>query len=111
MALVRRILVTLLGIVVAVVLAFAAYVASKQNVRFNPPAPRIAAAPGDSAAIERGRYLVEDVVVCATCHGNPDSAAAIARGDRVALSGGYEWKIPPGNFFARNITSDAATGI
>jgi mono/diheme cytochrome c family protein len=111
MAIVRRILFTLLGIVVAVVLAFAAYVASRQDVRFNPPAPHVAAAPDDTAAVERGRYLVENLVVCANCHGDPASKASVAKGERIALSGGGEWKIPPGNFYAPNITSDAATGI
>jgi mono/diheme cytochrome c family protein len=110
-AILRRILVTVLGIAVALVLACAAYVASRQNLRYDTPAPKIAGAATDSATVERGRYIAQNLVVCANCHGDPAQAKAAVRGERVALSGGYEFKIPPGNFYAPNITSDAATGI
>jgi mono/diheme cytochrome c family protein len=110
MKLLRRILVTLLGIVVALVLAFALFVASRQDLRYDVPAPHLTAST-DSATVERGRYLVEDVVVCAKCHGDITRAEDIERGIRVPLSGGYVFDIPPGKFYPPNITPDVATGI
>jgi mono/diheme cytochrome c family protein len=110
MKLLRRILVTLLGIVVALVAAFAVYVASRQDLHFSAPAPHITAS-ADSATVERGRYLVEDVVNCAKCHGDQARVADYEQGVPVDLVGGYVFDIPPGKFYPPNITPDVATGI
>jgi hypothetical protein len=40
---------------------------------------------------------------------NPDSL--IALGPEVSLSGGYEFDMPIGKIYTRNITPDSATGI
>ncbi len=102
-----------LGLLLAVVLAvagFAGYVASRQDLKFDAPYPEIAATT-DSSIVERGRYLVRDVAQCAQCHGDTKRMAERDAGQEVALSGGYFWDIPPGTFYARNITPDSATGI
>lgn len=109
MKLVRRILVSLLGIVVVAVAGFAIYVASRQDLRFAAPAPHVAART-DSATVARGRYLVEDLVGCAECHAD-SRVQNPAPGARVALAGGNSFVIPPGTFYVPNITPDPATGI
>ena len=100
-------LVTLIAILFAI---GAIFVASRQNLKFNPPYPRISAST-ESAAILRGRYVVRDLVNCYTCHGDTTHLAEATLGIEIPMSGGFTWRIPPGTFYARNITSDSATGI
>ena len=106
----RKILLTLVALVVVAVAGLAIFIAARQNLTFDAPYPRISAST-DSAVVERGRYLVRNVVNCAVCHGDTTHKAAMMAGADVPLSGGYHWTIPPGTFYARNITPDAATGI
>src|SRR5262245_43718430 len=106
---VRRVVLTLVALIVAVVAAGAAYVASRQHLMFDAPYPEVAAST-DSAVIARGHYLVRNVVNCATCHGDPAQSDAEMAGIDVPLSGGFAWRIPPGTFYSRNITPDE-TGI
>ncbi len=106
----RKILLALVGLVALVVAAGAVFVASRQNLRFDPPYPGVTAST-DSAVIARGRYLVRDIVNCAQCHGDTTQRAALAEGADVPLSGGNTWVIPPGTFHARNITPENETGI
>lgn len=106
----RKILLTLVALIVIAVAGIAIFVASRQNLTFDPPYPEIAAST-DSATIERGRYLVRNVAPCAGCHGDTTQHAAMMAGADVPLSGGYRWPIPPGTIYARNITPDPETGI
>ncbi|HEY6867466.1 MAG TPA: c-type cytochrome [Candidatus Eisenbacteria bacterium] len=106
----RTITLTVLALVLAVVLALAVVVASRQHLRFDVPYPPVAAST-DPAVIERGRYVVRDVANCAVCHGDPARYEALTNGEEVALIGGHEWAIPPGRFYARNLTPDSATGL
>jgi mono/diheme cytochrome c family protein len=109
-AVLRKILLGLLVLIVLAVVGITVFVASRQNLKFNPAYPEIAAST-DSAVIARGHYLVRTVVNCASCHGDTAKKAEFERGEDVALSGGFRWAIPPGTFYARNITPDAETGI
>ncbi|NOT33892.1 MAG: cytochrome C [Candidatus Eisenbacteria bacterium] len=106
----RRILLTLVMLLVVAVAAAAVFVASRQNQKFDPPYPQVTAS-GDSSVIERGRYVVRDVVNCASCHGDTTQLAARMSGADVPMSGGFKWNIPPGTIYARNITADPATGL
>jgi len=106
----RKILLALVGLVVLVIAACALFVASRQNLKFNPPYPEVVAS-ADTAVIARGHYLVRDIVNCAQCHGDTTMHAAMTAGDDIPLSGGFHWDIPPGTMYARNITPDAETGI
>jgi len=65
----RRILFTLLMLIVLVVAAGALFVASRQNLKFDTPRVDVTAST-DPAVIERGRYVVRTVVNCASCHGD-----------------------------------------
>ena len=46
-----------------------------------------------------------------TCHGDPKQRAAYTTGADVPLVGGFEFAIPPGEFYTRNLTPDAETGL
>ena len=96
MKLLRRILVSILAVVVVVVTGFAAWVASRQNLRFDAPLPAVAAST-DSSVIARGHYVVRNVAPCAACHGAANALAAYTAGEDVPLSGGFVFAIPPGN--------------
>ena len=106
----RRILAASLALVVIAVAGLAVFVAARQNLTFDAPYPPISAST-DSATIERGRYLVRNVVNCASCHGDTARMADMMEGADIPLSGGYHWTIPPGTIYARNITPDGETGI
>ena len=106
----RRVLLGLALFLAVAVAALAIYVASRQHLRFNAPEPPIAAS-ADTAVIARGHYVVRVVGNCAACHGATDQVKAYRAGVDVPLSGGFEFKIPPGEFRVRNITPDPETGI
>ena len=106
----KKILFAILGLAMLAVVAGIAYVAARQNLKFDAPYPEVQAT-ADSAVIERGHYLVRNVVNCAQCHGDTTQHAAQMAGADVPMSGGFHWDIPPGTFYAKNITPDPETGI
>jgi len=85
-------------------------VGARQHLTFDAPYPDVVAST-DSAIVERGHYIVRSVAPCASCHGDPAQAAANAQGADVPLVGGFEFAIPPGRFYTRNLTPDSATGL
>ena len=70
------------------------------------------AAPPSRAAgdLDRGRYLVENVMVCGNCHTAKDSEARPIRSRHLA-GDGVTWDVPPFAGAAPNITPDRETGI
>jgi mono/diheme cytochrome c family protein len=106
----KKLLAVIGVLLVLVVAGFAVYVATRQNLKFGAPFPAVAAS-ADSAVIARGRYVVRNLAACAGCHAGPGTHDAYANGEDVPLAGGFEWNIPPGRIYARNITPDAETGI
>ncbi|WNZ63826.1 cytochrome c [Myxococcus sp. MxC21-1] len=83
------------------------------------PAPRAPAVPpvtasADAAKLERGRYLVENVLACGSCHTPRDWARYGGPASGPSLSGAC-WDDPawelPGRVCAPNITSDPEHGI
>ena len=106
----KKILLSLLLLIVVVVIGVYAYVMTSWDKDFDAPYPELAAVD-DSAVLARGEYLIYGPGHCAYCHISPDKIPAIAAGERVPLSGGWEMSIPPGTFRAPNITPDKETGI
>jgi mono/diheme cytochrome c family protein len=107
----KKLLIGLMIVIVLVVAGFAIYVASRQHLTFDStPLPPVAAST-DSTVIERGHYVVRTLTVCEGCHGDPKRPEAVLAGEEVPLSGGFEFNIPPGKFYPRNITPDRETGI
>jgi len=102
--------VRLIGLAFVLLIAgFALFVATRQNLRFDRPLPDVVAST-DSSVIERGRYIVRSVANCAGCHADSRAGKPVDP-MTVSLSGGHMWDIPPGKFYARNITPDLETGI
>ena len=110
MKLFGRIVRILFVVLLIAVTALAVFVASRQKLRFEASEPAVVAS-SDSAVIARGHYLVRNVALCGACHGAPAAHAEFVAGADVPLSGGFEFKIPPGEFYVRNITPDVETGI
>ena len=106
----RKILLSLAVASIVAILVAAAFVVSRQNLVFDAPYPEITAST-DSAIVARGRYIVCDVAICASCHGDIARREEYMAGEETALSGGFAWDIPPGRFHAPNITPDDETGI
>jgi mono/diheme cytochrome c family protein len=106
----RRVLAAVAALLGVFVLGFTIFVAARQHLTYNPPSPAVTAS-SDPAVIARGRYVVRNLVNCAGCHGDTTRRAEQMDGQDVPLSGGNRWDIPPGIFYARNITSDSATGL
>ena len=106
----KKVLTGLGAVIVLVVAVVAAYVASRQHLKFDRPYPAVAAST-DTAVVARGRYVVRRLANCGACHGDPQQAERNLEGEEVPLSGGFAFKIPPGEFFVRNITPDPETGI
>ncbi|KAA3617756.1 MAG: cytochrome C [Calditrichaeota bacterium] len=65
----------------------------------------------DSAMIERGRYLVYGPAHCMDCHSPMEQVVKNEDNSELPLSGGFGLQIPPGIFYAPNITPDKETGI
>ena len=107
----RKILISGASVLGVLIVVGAVFVSARQNLRFDDtPYPDVAAST-DSAVVERGRYIVRVAAPCAGCHGDPSQRAAYARGADVPLVGGVLFDIPPGQFYTRNLTSDAETGL
>jgi mono/diheme cytochrome c family protein len=107
---VRKILLGIVLVVVVFIAGFAAFVASRQHLKFVAPDIAVAAST-DSTVIARGHYIVRRVTNCAGCHGDTTKSAALLAGEDVPLCGGSVFDIPPGKFYPRNITPDNETGI
>jgi len=103
----------ILAYVVAGVLGLVVIVLGIAELRwdrtFQAPATHIVASR-DSSVIARGRYLAYGPAHCVGCHVAP-SDTALARSGQPPLAGGGVFRIPPGTFYARNLTPDSATGI
>jgi len=80
------------------------------NKTYDAPLPDIKAST-DSAVIARGEYLVFGPAHCGECHVDLEGYKRAVKGERVALSGGYEFKLPFGKVYSKNITNDMETGI
>jgi mono/diheme cytochrome c family protein len=106
----KKVLTGLGAVIVLVVAVFTIYVASRQHLKFDRPYPAVAAST-DTAVVARGRYVVRRLANCGACHGDPQQIDRNREGEEVPLSGGFSFKIPPGEFFVRNITPDPETGI
>ena len=96
----------LLLLVVGAVLA----VLLRWDRTFEAPLPDIHAST-DPDVVAAGRYLAYGPAHCANCHVPPELHPALERGEEPPLSGGVEFRPPPGTFRTPNLTPDRATGI
>jgi mono/diheme cytochrome c family protein len=100
------------ALILLIVICVSAVVPFRQNLKYEAPFPEITASK-DTAVISRGRQLVFGAAHCADCHtnhnGNVDSL--LEAGVVVPLSGGFNFELPVGNIYSKNITPDSLTGI
>src|SRR6478735_6826787 len=107
----RKILLAAAGVLVVIIVGGGIFVSARQNLRFDAtPYPDVVAST-DSAVVARGHYIVRVVAPCAGCHGDPSQRAQYVSGADVPLVGGFDFDIPPGQFYTRNLTSDSVTGL
>jgi len=106
----RKILRSLGALLLIVIVGGGAYVGTRQHLTFDRPYPDVTAST-DSAVVERGHYIVRVVAGCASCHGDPTQRRSYMTGSETPLVGGFQFAIPPGQFYTRNLTPDSATGL
>lgn len=85
-------------------------VLGRQNIKYDRPYPAITAS-SDSAVIMRGKHLVFGAAHCADCHTKTNVDSLLKLGQDVPLTGGFEFKLPLGKIYSKNITPDEETGI
>lgn len=61
--------------------------------------------------IAHGKYLVYGPAHCSGCHVSINQMARIDAGEELPLIGGFEFTLPFGKLYSRNITMDRETGI
>lgn len=97
-------------VLLTIVLAVSALTASRQNLKFDAPYPKIQSS-SDTAVIARGKHLVRSIAHCADCHSPYNNDSLLALGQEAPLIGGRLFEFGLGNFYSRNLTSDSVTGI
>ncbi|MBI1288735.1 MAG: cytochrome C [Flavobacteriales bacterium] len=108
----KRVLLVLLLIVVALIVGGYVFVNKAYNHSYNEEFPvEEITINADSAMITHGKYLALGPAHCAHCHSTLDNIEALERGEEVPMHGGFAFELPFGNIYSRNITSDVETGI
>ena len=97
-------------ILLVVIVGVSITVAARQNLTYEAPLPDIVLST-DSAVLARGKALVYGPAHCTDCHSPDAKPEDLASGVEVPLTGGYEFDLPVGKFYSKNITPDDATGI
>ncbi len=95
---------------IILIIGLVIFVYANSNPKFDAPYPEIAASL-DSSVIARGEYLVYGPAHCVDCHSTITSLSQRMSSDKMPLSGGFKFDIPPGIIHTPNITSDVETGI
>lgn len=107
---IKKILLGMLFLASMAVIGLAVAVFIRKDRTFEVPYPDLKAST-DSAVIARGRYLVYGPAHCSFCHAPTPEFFRVDKGEEVALSGGFDFKLPIGMIYAPNITQDKETGI
>jgi len=108
----KKILLTLLAIVVAAIIGLYLYIQSSWDKKYDWPGPDLKSST-DSTIIARGKYLVEGPAHCVSCHvsGFEDMVKADS-GYAVQLKGGVKFSMGPiGSIYTRNLTPDKKSGL
>jgi len=109
---IRKVLLSILGLVVLAVIGFYVYVQSTWDKTYDWPGPDLKVST-DSAVIARGKYLVNGPAHCISCHvGSFQEMVDADNGMQVPLQGGIGFTLGPlGTIYTRNLTPDKETGI
>jgi cytochrome c553 len=108
----KKIIITLIAIIMLVVMGAVLFVNLSYEKDYSESHP-IAEMEieGDSAMIAHGKYLAHGPAHCSHCHAPMSEFAKMENGEDVSLTGGFGLEIPPGTFYAPNITPDTESGI
>lgn len=108
----KRVLLILLVLIVAIAIGAYVFVNKAYNQNYNADYPvKEITINADSAMIAHGKYIALGPAHCAHCHTTMDNIEALERGEEVPMHGGFDFELPFGHIYSRNITSDVETGI
>jgi mono/diheme cytochrome c family protein len=96
--------------ILTIIIGLVVFVFARANRTFEAPYPEIAASL-DSSLIARGEYLVYGPAHCAYCHAPTSEIPRLNAGEKVPMSGGFDFVLPVGVVHTPNITLDKETGI
>ena len=98
-------------IILFLIVGVTATTALRQHMTYDAPYPAIKAST-DTAIIAKGRHIILGPGHCADCHSPVRNVDSILKlGQDPPLSGGFEFALPFGKVYTKNLTSDSATGI
>jgi mono/diheme cytochrome c family protein len=109
---IKKILLGILGLVLIIIIGFVSFIYSSYDKDYSSeyPVPDLKV-EGDSAMIERGRYLAQGPAHCIDCHSPIEKVMNHEGEEDLMMSGGFGLELPPGKFYAPNITPDEEAGI
>jgi mono/diheme cytochrome c family protein len=109
---IKKIILSIVGLLIIIIIGIVGFVYSSYDKNYNSEYPVTdLKVESDSAMIERGRYLALGPAHCIDCHAPMELVSELKGDDEPAMSGGFGLEIPPGTFYAPNITPDIETGI
>ncbi|MDZ7847197.1 MAG: hypothetical protein U5L96_10720 [Owenweeksia sp.] len=92
----KKILITVLIVVVVLIAGFAGFVQATYDKNYDEEYPVAdLKVEADFAMIERGRYLVYGPAHCSHCHVPFEKLEEVEAGKEVPLTGGFDLEIPP----------------
>lgn len=108
----KKILAGLLLVLAVVIICFVVFVnvSSPTNYSSLYPIEDLQIESSESL-IERGAYLVNGPAHCTHCHVPEENLMELEMGTTFPMIGGFGLELPPGTFYAPNITADVKTGI
>lgn len=108
----KKILITTAVLIILIIAGFVGFVSTTYDKSYDEEIPiaqmNVTATP---ELVERGKYLAYGPAHCSHCHAPLNKMDEIEAGKEVPLTGGFDLEIPPGTFYAPNITPDKETGI
>jgi len=109
---IKKILLGSLILLIIIILSIVGFVYSSYDKNYNAeyPVPDLKV-ESDSSMIERGRYLARGPAHCTGCHTPIELLLENKDQSEIPMSGGFGIEIPPGTFYAPNLTPDPETGI
>jgi len=109
---IKKILFTVLILLIIIIISIVGFVYLSYDKNYNTEYPvadlNVAS---DSLMIEKGRYLATGPAHCVDCHIPIELVLENEGQNELPMSGGFGIEIPPGKFYAPNLTPDLDTGI
>jgi mono/diheme cytochrome c family protein len=108
----KKILFGVLGLLIIIPVGFIIFIYSSYDKRYDSafPVPDLKV-ESDSSKIARGRYLAQGPAHCIDCHSPRSLVLESGPDEELPMTGGFGLEIPPGKYFAPNLTPDKETGI